>query len=120
MQYRVTVNGKIFDVVVEQVGGAFAQAPAYPQQTTAAHTVLPNPPQSIQSANSEIIAPMPGNIWDIPVSVGQNVQSGECLIVLEAMKMENEIVAPHAGIVKQILVSKSAAVETGDVLIVLS
>ncbi len=56
----------------------------------------------------------------IKVSVGQQVAAGECLVVLEAMKMENEVVAPCAGTVKQILVSKGTAVDTDDVLVVLN
>jgi biotin carboxyl carrier protein len=63
---------------------------------------------------------MPGTIRDISVSTGQSVAAGQCLMVMEAMKMEHEIVAPRAGVVKQILFAKGASADTGDVLIVLS
>lgn len=62
-------------------------------------------------------APMPGTILDIKVSVGQSVNAGDVLCVLEAMKMENEIMAPAAGKVVAINTSKGASVNTGDALI---
>lgn len=117
MQYHVTVNGKKFDVVIEQVGGqAIKPVPqAVPQATP--QVAAPAPSASV--ADEQITSPMPGNIWQIPVSVGQTVSEGQVVIILEAMKMENEIVAPRGGVVKQILVAKDAAVQTGDVLVVL-
>ena len=63
---------------------------------------------------------MPGNILKINVTVGQKVNEGETLLVLEAMKMENEIAAPKAGTVAQIIISKGAVVETGAPLVVIS
>ena len=62
---------------------------------------------------------MPGNILDVKVAAGQSVNKGDCLVVLEARKMENEIPAPRAGKVAQVVVSKGATVNTGDVLVVL-
>ena len=63
---------------------------------------------------------MPGNILRILVSQGQQVNEGDVLMVLEAMKMENEIVAPKSGTVAQIAVTKGATVETGAVLAVIA
>ncbi|MEG1179373.1 MAG: biotin/lipoyl-containing protein, partial [Oscillospiraceae bacterium] len=68
---------------------------------------------------TNVVSPMPGNIMSVSVSVGQSVKSGELLVVLEAMKMENEIFAPADGVVKQVLVSKGSVVNTDDVLVVL-
>ena len=121
MQYRVYVNGKPFDVVIERQNGAGTvrqPADTAPARAYAA-PVVAAPPMPVPTADERIVSPLPGNVWQIPVSVGQAVSSGQCLIVLEAMKMENEIVAPRAGTVKQVLVSKGAAVNTDDVLIVL-
>jgi biotin carboxyl carrier protein len=53
-------------------------------------------------------------------NVGQKVEKGECICVLEAMKMENEIAAPKTGVVKEIKVSKGAIVNKGDVLAVIT
>ncbi|NLP31416.1 MAG: biotin/lipoyl-binding protein, partial [Clostridiales bacterium] len=62
-------------------------------------------------------APMPGTILDILVKVGDVVEDGQVLLMLEAMKMENEIMAPQAGTVDSIQVAKGDSVNTGDVLI---
>ena len=64
-------------------------------------------------------APMPGTVLEVKVSVGQAVQAGETVVVLEAMKMENEIPAPVAGTVTGILVQKGATVDTDAVLVTL-
>ena len=63
---------------------------------------------------------MPGNILKVNVTAGQAVKTGDVLVVLEAMKMENEIVAPRDGSVAQVVVSKGAVVDTGDPLVVLA
>lgn len=67
-----------------------------------------------------VVAPLPGIILDIKVAVGQHVEEGDVLCVLEAMKMENEITAPATGTVTHIHVAKGAAVNLGDVLMVIS
>ena len=134
MQYRVTVNGKPYDVTVELTGGAapmargpVAAAPAprpAPAQVTpvaAAPAPAPTPaPAPVAAGEGEkVLSPLPGNIWEVSVTVGQQVKANQCLIILEAMKMENEIVSPRDGIVKQILVKKGDAVDTDHVLVVL-
>ena len=62
---------------------------------------------------------MAGTILDVKVSVGQQVNAGDVLFILEAMKLENEVVSPCAGTVKSIAVSKGASVSTGQLLIVI-
>ncbi|MFM2268154.1 MAG: hypothetical protein RL757_1595 [Bacteroidota bacterium] len=66
---------------------------------------------------NEIKAPMPGLVLEISVSVGQNVEKGDKIAILEAMKMENVLKATGEGIVKNIVVEKGQAVEKGQVLI---
>jgi biotin carboxyl carrier protein len=62
-------------------------------------------------------APMPGLVINIAVEVGQTVQKGDALLILEAMKMENVIKSPTDGIIKNILVKKGDAVEKNQVLL---
>jgi biotin carboxyl carrier protein len=66
---------------------------------------------------NEIKAPMPGLILEISVSVGQEVQENDCLLILEAMKMENSFLSPRAGIIKSIAAKKGDAVDKGQLLI---
>lgn len=66
-----------------------------------------------------VTAPISGRIILLKVNLGQRVDKGERICVLEAMKMENEIVARKAGVVKEIRVSEGATVNKGDVLVVI-
>lgn len=130
--YRITVNGNTYDVSVEEVNGAFspaAPAPAAmpaPAPVAAAAPVpaaaapAPKPQTSGAKGGISIKSPMPGNIFDIKVSVGDKVSVNQVVIVLEAMKMENEIVADSAGTVASIEVTKGASVNSGDVLITIA
>ena len=75
-------------------------------------------PAAAPSAGTEsITSPMPGTILDIKVQAGQKVKSGDVLLILEAMKMENEILAPHDAVVDSVLVSKGQSVESGTPLV---
>lgn len=69
------------------------------------------------SAISELKAPMPGLVLEIPISLGQEVKKDEPLLVLEAMKMENVLKSPSDVVVKNIAVEKGNAVEKNQVLI---
>lgn len=68
----------------------------------------------------EVYAPMSGSIKSILVKVGQNVQAGEALLILEAMKMENEITAPRDGTVKQIHVTEGSMISKNEPLFTLA
>jgi acetyl/propionyl-CoA carboxylase alpha subunit len=64
-----------------------------------------------------IIAPMPGLIVRVNVSIGDPVEAGQGIVVMEAMKMENELRATAGGIVKSVAVSAGTAVEKGALLV---
>ena len=64
-----------------------------------------------------IKAPMPGLILEMSVTVGQEVKENDCLLILEAMKMENSFLSPRAGTIKSISANKGDAVEKGQLLI---
>ena len=62
---------------------------------------------------------MPGTVLDVKAAPGQKVSSGDVLVILEAMKMENEILAPSSGTVSSVPAVKGTSVSTGDVLVTL-
>jgi biotin carboxyl carrier protein len=66
---------------------------------------------------SDIKSPMPGLVLDINVNIGDSVETGQALMVLEAMKMENVIAAPNPGIVKSVEVAKQDKVDKNQILI---
>ena len=127
-QFNITVNGQTYQVEVEEIGGApVAAAPVRAAAPVAAAPVAaapkaapaaaPKAAPAVAGAGDPVKSPMPGNILDVKVKVGDKVSNGTCLVVLEAMKMENEIPAPKDGTVTSVLVSKGATVNAGDVLV---
>jgi len=122
-KFNINVNGTSYEVEVEEVGGV-ASAPvaavAAPVVATAPKAAPKAAPAAVVADGEQIKAPMPGNIWDVKVAVGQKVAEGEVVLILEAMKMENEIMAPCAGTVASVQVEKGATVESGQVLLVIA
>ncbi|MDD6728701.1 MAG: biotin/lipoyl-binding protein [Eubacteriales bacterium] len=124
--YTITVNGTPYNVTVEEGTGSAAPVQSAPAQAPAAApapapAAKPAAPAASGSAGSvKVEAPMPGNILDIKTSVGASVSSGDVLVILEAMKMENDIVAPQNGTVASINVAKGDSVEAGQVIITLN
>ena len=128
MKYKVTLNNRTYEVEVE-AGQAMLvdEYEAYPPAPAAAPAPVAAAPAAASvsaapalAAGEVVKSPMPGNILKINVTVGQKVNEGDTLLVLEAMKMENEIVAPKNGTVTQVLVSKGSSVDTGAPLVVLA
>ena len=121
--YKVCVNGNEYEVTVEEMQpgetARAAAAPATPATpaTSAAPATSATP---VASAATTISAPMPGTILSVNIKVGDTVQAGQVLFILEAMKMEIPVVAPEDGTVASIDVAVGDAVEAGAVLATLN
>lgn len=127
-KFNITVNGKAYEVEVEEVGGVAspvqrtaprAAAPAAPAPVAAPKAAAAAPAAPVAEGGETVVSPMPGTIFDIKVAVGDTVSQGDVLLILEAMKMENEIMAPTGGKVLSINTNKGASVNSGDVLVVI-
>jgi biotin carboxyl carrier protein len=78
------------------------------------------PTESSAGAGQRLVAPMPGKVVKVLVEVGQPVERGSGLVVLEAMKMENEFRATGSGVVREIHVEPGQAVDAGALLVVIA
>lgn len=128
MKYKVSLNGKTYEVEVEKGEAKMisvsdtvaAPVAAVPAPVAAAPAPAAAPASAVAVAAGETVnAPMPGTILRINVTEGQAVKKGETLLILEAMKMENEISAPRDAVVKQVIATKGSSVDSGAPLIVL-
>lgn len=126
MKYVVTLNGKNYEVEVEEteavitaITDAAPAAPVAAAPVSAPEAAPAAPAAPAAGPGVQVTAPMPGNILNVNITMGQAVKKGDVLFILEAMKMENDIVAPEDGVVKQILVQKGATVDTDAVLAVI-
>jgi acetyl-CoA/propionyl-CoA carboxylase biotin carboxyl carrier protein len=113
----VEVNGKRFDVKmwvpdVPMVAAGPAKAAKKPARSSGGSGAT-----AAGSGNVEV--PMQGTIVKVLVEVGQDVEAGQAVVVLEAMKMENQINAEKAGKVKEIKVAAGDTVGAGDVVVVI-
>lgn len=122
--YTITVNGNVYDVVVEE--GASTGAPAAaPKAPAAAPKAAPAAPKAAPAASGaagsvKVEAGAAGKVFAIEAKVGQAVKSGDTVVVLEAMKMEIPVVAPQDGTVASIDVAVGDPVEAGALLATLN
>lgn len=105
-KYRVTVNGTVYEIELEELTGAAPSAPAAPAAAAPA-------------GGEQVTSPMPGTILAVNVAVGDTVKRGQVLMILEAMKMENEIMCPRDGKIASVNTSKGSSVESGTLLCVI-
>ncbi len=119
--YTITVNGKVYDVTVEETtAGGVAPAPRPVAPAPAAAAPAPQQTAPAGAGNVKITAGAAGKVFDIVASVGANVKKGDTIMVLEVMKMETPVVATEDGTVASIEVTKGQPVEAGDVLATLN
>lgn len=142
-RFRVRVNGETFDVEVEEIGqkdfgpnpdvggGESERAPRRSREPNgAADKVLQTRSTGRTEQGTEkkakapegeravvVRAPLRGEVMAVAVREGQQVDAGDLLLTLEALKLENEIVAPTAGVVRSLLVEEGDEVEAGQELL---
>jgi glutaconyl-CoA/methylmalonyl-CoA decarboxylase subunit gamma len=118
---RVSVNGTPYDVDVQQAAPSHQGPIAEPvRQTATGMVAAPSAAEPVPGAATRqgtIVAPIPGLIIEIKVRLGDKVQAGQSVAVMEAMKMENDLTTHVSGVVEEILVQKGAEVATGDVIL---
>jgi biotin carboxyl carrier protein len=129
-KFKITVNGRGYDVVVEEEGGIAYNGPRHDVHVQPAHVVAAPAPQpivapaaiaapvvAIVAGEGDVLAPLAGVVDSIDVRIGQAVQAGDKVAVIEAMKMKTEAIAKFSGTVKAILVKPAESVSTGQVII---
>ena len=138
-KYNVTVNGKHYQVEVEELSGAASSRPLAapePINNPASESALPTRQPQESNASASFVdkptgnksigaamvveAPMPGTIVSVNMRQGDAVSVGDNLLILEAMKMENEITSAWNGVVSEIHVRPGDSVNTNDPLISVS
>ncbi|NPE28088.1 sodium-extruding oxaloacetate decarboxylase subunit alpha [Methanococcoides sp. SA1] len=103
--YRVEIEGEVFEVKVEPAGGSVTVA---------------EKSSKVVECEGAVTSHMQGMVLSMNVSVGDTVEEGDKICVIEAMKMENAIHASHNGVVKEIFVSEGDLVGTGEVLMAIN
>ena len=116
-KFQIKVDGKVYEVEVEEVGGNESSegtisvpqpvATKVKEEPVSQKVVKPSsnsaPAKALTEvvAGEEIVAPMPGKVLQLKVSEGDSIKDGDVLLILEAMKMENEIIANASGNIKK-------------------
>ena len=123
--FVITVNGKSYQVGVEEVGASAPVASVTPVVSApvaapvVSAPVAPVAPKATPANGEKVLSPFPGLIKNLLVAEGASVKKDQPILVLEAMKMDNDITAPCDGVVS-FQVQKGANVESDSVLAVIS
>lgn len=130
-RFQVQVEGQRFDVRLtadESLGGvAITPAPALPTSPPPGPPApVPDPVPArpatpalngLAGTGRHVVAPMPGTVLAVAVAPGEQVEAGQAVLTLEAMKMQNTLRAPRAGTVTAILVHVGQQVAFGETLV---
>ena len=123
-QFRITLNGKSYAVVAEVIGEESNAAPtggARPARSAGAAAVAaPQPAAAAPTGGGSVPSPLAGKVVSIDVAIGAQVQAGQQVITLEAMKMNTIVSAPNGGTLKAVHVSAGDAVEEGQALLTIA
>jgi oxaloacetate decarboxylase alpha subunit/pyruvate carboxylase subunit B len=128
--FNIFVDDEYFEVGVEEIGGAptvtYVQPDSSPKTAVPRMRVPASAPAMPETANpaadvegTPLSAPMPGMILNYQKNVGDSVNEGDTIVILEAMKMENALPAPTSGTIKAINFISGDSVVKGDVLAII-
>lgn len=144
--WRVALDGQSVDADLIEIDAHTVSVLIDGRSYAIQITQLPNGPLKLQTASQEftaevadprawrnrrhsllqaegrqqVVAPMPGKVVRVLVHAGEQVQAGQGLLVVEAMKMQNEIRSPKTGTVERLIAKEGQPVNAGDILCVVS
>ena len=110
--YKIKVNGKSYRVELEAIEQVDT-APLEEKRKQESKKLVNN------DGGKEVVSPIQGQVTDVKVKVGDKVQKGDVLLIVEAMKLENEVVSPFEGQVTEILVTKGQNVKAKDPIVII-
>lgn len=114
---RIKVNGKLYDVEVEFLGGeGMAKIPQNNRNTVSQDSPVSPRPAAHASGNG-VTSPIAGVVKEIKVKPGDNVTEGQVVVVVEAMKMNTNVLSEYEGKVSAVKVNAGDSVKTGQLLI---
>ena len=108
--YKIKVNGKSYRVELEEIEQVDS-APLEEKRKQETKKIVNN------DGGKEVVSPIQGQVTNIKVKVGDKVQKGDVLLIIEAMKLENEVPSPYSGEVVEVLVSKGQSVTAREVIV---
>ena len=125
IEYEAQINGIANDGIEVLLNGhpyhvSFAEIAELKKETRSSPAALklPNPvPPQVEINLEQVTSPLPGEIIEVMIAPGNEVEVGQGLIVLESMKMKNIIYSSRAGVIKQVFVSQGQSVAYGDLLV---
>ncbi len=111
--YKIKVNGKTYRVELESIEEVSSEPIKEVGEVKKSEPVV----STSSTGGTPVLAPIQGNVLDVKVSVGKQVKKGDCLLIIEAMKLENEVLAPVDGVVSEIIVTKGKTVTNKELLL---
>ena len=110
--YKIKVNGKSYRVELEEIEQVDS-APLEEKRKQETKKLVNN------DGGKEVVSPIQGQVTNVKVKVGDKVQKGNVLLIVEAMKLENEVVSPFEGQVAEILVTKGQNVKAKEPIVII-
>ena len=121
-KFRIKIDGKVFEAEVEEIGGEKELKKATTKSSVKTPSNVETSTQTAVETNTSgnsIIAPMPGKVISLKVSKGQQINKGDVILILEAMKMEQEIKSSLEGTLSDIRVAEGEIVKKEQILVII-